>query len=143
MSARALATTLAAGAAALAAAGCGEPREAGGRAPSTTPTPVATRATTVGEAVATVGVSLSEYRLDPGNARVARPGVIAFVATNDGQRTHALEVDGPAGSTSTVSLRPGEQSRIAVRLVPGTYRWLCPIGDHERRGMVGRVRVAE
>ena len=38
----------------------------------------------------------------------------------------------------------GVASRQAhVRLPPGTYKWLCPLADHERRGMAGRVRVAE
>jgi plastocyanin len=121
--------------------GCGEDRDAGGVRTSPTPVGVADKA--IGEAVATVGVSLVDYRLQPGLPRVARPGLIAFVATNDGQRRHALEVDGPAGEVRSVDLRPGERTTIEVRLPPGTYRWLCPIGDHARRGMVGRVRVAE
>jgi uncharacterized cupredoxin-like copper-binding protein len=127
----------------LAAGGCGEERNAGGRAARTAPTPVAERATTIGKAVATVDVSLSEYRLTPANPRVARRGVIAFVATNDGQTTHELAVDGPGGEVSSVPLRPGERATLEVRLPPGTYKWLCPLSDHERRGMVGRVRVAE
>jgi FtsP/CotA-like multicopper oxidase with cupredoxin domain len=32
---------------------------------------------------------------------------------------------------------------FSVRLPPGTYKWYCPIADHEQRGMFGRVRVAE
>ncbi len=128
---------------ALAAAGCGEDREPGGLAASTTPTPVAGRATTVKNAVAIVQVSLTDHALSPGNPRVARHGAIAFVATNDGQTTHALAVDGPTGEVSTRTLRPGERDTIAVRLPPGTYKWLCPLADHEQRGMVGRVRVAE
>ena len=142
MPARAIAT-LAAAVAALATAGCGEERPAGGHAGRTSPTPVAERATTTGKAVATVAVSLSEYRLEPSDPRVARPGIIAFIATNDGQETHELAVDGPAGEVATMRLRPGEQMRLEVRLPPGTYKWLCPLADHERRGMVGRVRVAE
>ncbi len=129
--------------AALAGAGCGEAREPGGRAAATSPTPVAERAKTIGNAVAAVDVSLSDYLLTPHNPRVARHGVVAFVATNDGQTTHALAVDGPTGEVKTRPLRPGEQQTISVRLPPGTYKWLCPIADHEQRGMVGRVRVAE
>src|SRR5215210_6944482 len=96
-------------AAVLALGACGEERGPDGRAPSTSPTPVSERATTVAKAIATVTVSLADFRLDPVNPRVARGGIIAFVATNDGQTAHALAVDGPAGEVSTVKLAPGEQ----------------------------------
>jgi uncharacterized cupredoxin-like copper-binding protein len=43
----------------------------------------------------------------------------------------------------TPALAPGERATLTVQLPPGTYKWYCPIGDHQRRGMVGRVRVAE
>jgi uncharacterized cupredoxin-like copper-binding protein len=105
--------------------------------------PVAAPPATTTPAVATVDVSLEDYRLVPQSPRVARRGVIAFVATNDGQTRHALAVDGPTGERRSVALRPGERTTIALRLEPGTYKWYCPIADHERRGMVGRVRVAE
>ena len=128
---------------ALGAGGCGEERAAGGRAASTTPAPLSESEAPSGKAVATVNVSLADYSLSPDNPSLPRPGVIAFVATNDGQATHALAVDGPAGEVSTAKLAPGEQRRIEVRLPPGTYKWLCPLDDHEQRGMVGRVKVAE
>jgi hypothetical protein len=123
--------------------GCGEDRQAGRGTVRTSPTPVGAPATTIGAAVATIAVSLVDYRLQPLNPRVARHGVIAVVATNDGQTRHALSVDGPAGEVRSVVLRPGERTTIEVRLPRGTYKWYCPIADHERRGMVGRVRVEE
>ncbi len=126
---------------AFAAGGCGEQRPANGRV-ATTPTPL-TAAPPAGKAAASVEVSLSEYRLDPMNPRVARAGVVAFVATDDGELRHALRVDGPTGESSTPPLRPGERATISVRLPPGTYKWYCPLADHERRGMSGRIRVAE
>jgi uncharacterized cupredoxin-like copper-binding protein len=134
-----LATTLAA----AAFAACGEDRQAGGGTVRTTPTPVAAPPATPGTAVASADVSLVDYRLEPSDLRVARSGVISFVATNDGQSRHALAVDGPAGEVRSVALRPGERTTISLRLPRGTYKWYCPIADHERRGMVGQVRVAE
>lgn len=128
--------------AALLAAGCGEERPANGRV-ETTPTPLETADTPLGPAIASVDVSLSEYRLDPANPRVAHAGVIAFTATNDGESRHALRVDGPTGEVSTRALGPGQQATIAARLPPGIYKWYCPIDDDERLGMVGRIRVAE
>ncbi|MGI9097534.1 MAG: hypothetical protein ACR2H2_03415 [Solirubrobacteraceae bacterium] len=125
---------------ALVLGACGEDRGEGVR---TAPVAVGTGATTVGAGVdATVAVSLTDFRL-PRDVRAPRSGLIAFEATNDGQSLHALAVIGPAGQARTQTLRPGERTTVEVRLPPGTYKWYCPVEDHERRGMVGRVRVAE
>jgi len=126
--------------AALAAAGCGEPR---GNATRTVPQPLGPAATATTKADASAEVSLVDYALDVADPRVQRAGVIAFVATNDGLVRHALAVDGPSGTVRTPSLPPGERATITLRLPPGTYKWYCPVADHEQRGMVGRVRVAE
>ena len=131
---------LAAAAVLLAGGGCGETRGAGTR---TSPTPVGTGSTTFGaHADAVEPVSLVDFRL-PRDVRVPRSGVIAFEVTNDGQSLHALAIVGPAGQARTQTLRPGERTTVEVRLPPGTYKWYCPVDGHERRGMVGRVRVAE
>ena len=143
MTCRATATLAATALVALASTGCGEERGPGGRAASTSPAPAAQDETTIRNAIAVVEVSLSDYGLQPRSPRVADQGVVVFVATNDGQATHALAVDGPTGEVSTRRLRPGEQATIPIRLPRGTYKWLCPLADHEQRGMVGRVRVAE
>jgi plastocyanin len=125
---------------AVALAACGENRGEGLR---TSPAAVGTgTATFAAKADETVAVSLTEYRL-PRDVRVPRGGLIAFEATNDGALSHALAVIGPAGQARTQTLKPGERTTVEVRLPPGTYKWYCPVGDHERRGMVGRVRVAE
>jgi hypothetical protein len=131
---------LIAAAVALAAAGCGEQR---GAATRTVPEPLGPVATTDARAVATAEVALVDYALEVSDPSVPRAGIVAFEATNDGLVRHALAVDGPAGPVRTPSLRPGERATITVRLPPGTYKWYCPLGDHEHRGMVGRVRVAE
>jgi uncharacterized cupredoxin-like copper-binding protein len=127
-------------AAALAAGGCGEKR---GAATKTVPERVGSPATTDPRAVAIASVSLVDYALDADQRRVARGGRISFEATNDGTVRHALAVDAPAGRARTRALRPGERATFSVRLPPGTYKWYCPVGDHEHRGMVGRLRVAE
>ena len=127
-------------AAVLAGGGCGEER---GDATRTVPEPLGPAPATEPRAVATVATSLAEYALDPAAPRVPRAGIVAFEATNDGVVRHALAVEGPAGAVRTAPPRRGERATIAVLLPPGTYRWYCPLGDHEQRGMVGRVRVAE
>ncbi|MDP1850033.1 MAG: hypothetical protein Q8K79_19765 [Solirubrobacteraceae bacterium] len=124
----------------LAAVGCGEER---GNATRTVPERVGPAPAADPRAVAIAAVSLVDYALDVGQTRVGRAGRISFVATNDGTVRHALAVDAPAGRVSTDALRPGERATFAIRLPPGRYKWYCPIADHEARGMVGRLRVAE
>ena len=136
-----LAPILAAGAAAalsLAVAGCGEERDV----TRTLPVPVPP-AITDPRADAVAEVSLVDYALDAATSRVPRPGLIAFVATNDGLVRHALAVDGPSGAIRTPLLRLGERATFGIRLPAGTYKWYCPVADHEQRGMVGRIRIAE
>jgi len=124
----------------LAAAGCGEQR---GDATRTVPRPAGPAPTLDARVVATVEVSLVDYAIDVADPRVPKAGLIAFAATNDGLVRHALAVDAPAGTVRTPALAPGELAVLTVRLPPGTYRWYCPLADHEQRGMVGRVRIAE
>ena len=124
----------------LTAAGCGEER---GHATRTVPEPVGTVPTTDPRAVAVASVSLVDYALRADETRVRRAGIVAFEATNDGLGRHALAVDAPAGQVRTRPLRPGERATLSIRLPPGVYKWYCPVGDHEQRGMVGRLRVAE
>lgn len=123
----------------LTLSGCGEQR---GNAMHTVPEPLPRTASTPAATIPTIEVSLIGFRL-PRDPQIVKPGTIAFVATNDGELRHALAIDGPAGEIRTPALRPGEQATITLRLPRGTYRWYCPIGDHARRGMVGRMRVAE
>lgn len=127
-------------AALLAAAGCGEER---GDATRTVPERVGSVPATDPRAVAIAAVSLVDYALDVEQVRVRRAGLISFEATNDGTVRHALAVDAPAGRLSTDALRPGQRATFTVRLPPGTYKWYCPIADHEERGMARRLRVAE
>ena len=124
----------------LAAGGCGEER---GQATRTVPEPVGPVPATDPRAVAVASVSLVDYVLAADRSRVARAGLIAFEATNDGTVRHGLAVDAPAGRVSTRPLRPGERATFAVRLPAGRYRWYCPVADHEQRGMAGWLRVAE
>ena len=124
----------------LAAGGCGEERRAATR---TVLEPVGPVQTTDPRAVAVVSVSLVDFMLRVDRSRVPRAGLIAFEATNDGTVRHGLAVDAPAGRVSTGARRPGERATFSVRLPPGRYKWYCPVADHEERGMVGRLRVAE
>jgi uncharacterized cupredoxin-like copper-binding protein len=125
---RSIALAVAGAAAALAVAGCGEEE------------PAATDSG-AGEPVATVEVSEVEYALEPADATVDESGLIEFVATNDGEIDHSLEVEGPE-EAETETIAPGDSATVSLELPPGEYKWYCPIGDHEQQGMVGTVTVA-
>lgn len=120
----------------LALAGCGEGRGAGATV-KTTPWPL------VSVSGRNVTVSATEYRLTPPKPRVTRAGSITVDVANDGDVSHALVIEGPVGDVRTRALRPGERTTLEVALGPGSYKWYCPLADHERLGMAGAVRVAE
>lgn len=137
---------------ALFLAACGEDREGSveqsGRT-DTTGTGTArtgTSATTTapsGPVVATVKVRETEFALDPKNPRLAKAGVVKFEVTNAGNATHALEVEGPSGEVETEGIEPGRKATLEADLSKaGTYTWYCPVGDHEERGMKGKITVA-
>ena len=144
--ARTSATTLIA-AAILSLAACGEDRE-GSVEESGTGTTTATGTSTApvkpsGAVVATVRVRETEFELDPPNPRIPRPGVVRFDVTNAGQAPHALEVEAPNGEVETETIEPGKKATLRADLSKaGTYVWYCPVGDHEGRGMKGRITVA-
>ena len=117
-------------AAATVAAGCGGDEEA-----------AETGAPADGEEpVATVEVSETEFALEPENPQV-ESGLVEFVATNDGQIDHSLEVEGPEEAETDI-IAPGDSASVQVELPPGEYKMYCPVGDHEAQGMVGTVQVA-
>ena len=93
---------------------------------------------------ARVALTETEYRLDPARIRVDRPARIAIATRNRGRRPHALVVVTPHGERRTRTLGPGASTTLTVDLdTPGRYRWYCPVGDHDERGMRGSIAVAE
>ena len=156
---RTITTLLAAAALALAGTGCGdddEDTDAGaGGAETTTTAPAETGETTETtpdkpakgdddrgtEPVAGADVTLTEFEVDVSEKRLQREGVYTLTVANEGETTHALESEGPNGETETEEIAPGESAELDVYFVNGTYRLYCPIGDHEQRGMVTRLKV--
>jgi plastocyanin len=90
----------------------------------------------------TVKVSATDFKFDPSDPTVA-PGEVTFDVTNDGKTLHNLEVEGPSGEAELPKdLQPGDSGSLAVDLSePGTYKFYCPVGNHEDLGMVGDVTV--
>ena len=90
----------------------------------------------------TVSISEKEFSLDPSTVNIGRSGAVTFKVTNNGQITHALEIEGKGMEDETESIEPGESATLTVQLdQPGSYEMYCPIDDHEGKGMKGVVRV--
>ncbi len=115
--------------AALGSAGCGS--DGGGETSGDT-------AAAGGESVA---LTATEYKFNPADVTVDAAGKVTFTVTNDGQQTHALEVEGNGVEEETDSIAAGESGTLTVDLEPGEYEFYCPIDGHREQGMEGKIVV--
>jgi uncharacterized cupredoxin-like copper-binding protein len=89
-----------------------------------------------------VKLSETEFKIDPANPSVKKTGTVTFTATNNGQITHALEVEGPGEEKKTGNIEPGKSATLKVDISkPGTYEFYCPIDGHKQSGMKGEIKV--
>jgi uncharacterized cupredoxin-like copper-binding protein len=96
----------------------------------------------------TLDVSLTEFKIEPTNLKVARPGTVHLRVRNRGKVIHALAVARAPGRARgkrdvwTGRLRPGKVASFQLELArPGRYTWYCPVGDHYIEGMGGAITV--
>jgi len=98
---------------------------------------------------ATLRLRLDEYRIAPGAIKV-RAGRIRILARNRGKLTHNVKVEEATeeeGATpivfgGTATMQPGEAAPgRTVRLLPGRYRLVCTIGNHENLGQYAELEV--
>lgn len=129
-------------------AACGDDEREGsftsesGTGTETTATGTETTTTPAAEASKTFQISEVEFKLRPADFTLAEPGVVEFVVKNEGGTVHALEIEGPSGEFETEEIQPGGEARLTAELgQDGTYKLYCPVGDHEGRGMVGKLVV--
>jgi plastocyanin len=83
-------------------------------------------------------ITLADYSIDPARIDVDEAGEVTLSVRNDGDVAHALTI----GDQSTGTLGPGETAQLTVDLGAGTYRMLCPVGNHSEQGMEGTLIVA-
>lgn len=121
---------------ALVAAGCGGDDDESGTSGGT-----ATEGSSSG-GDETLAVSMTDFAFDPADPTV-NAGTVTIEATNDGETTHTIEVEGPSGeSVLEPVVDPGQSGELEVDLgEPGTYEWYCPIGNHRSAGMEGEITV--
>ncbi len=125
---------------ALAIAGCGGGSDSSSTSTSTSTETGASGAT--GGGASTVDVSETDFKLTPSDPTV-NAGKVTINASNDGQTTHSIEVEGPSGDQELESeLAPGESGTLTVDLPkPGKYEFYCPVDNHKQMGMEGEITV--
>ena len=88
-----------------------------------------------------VALTATEFKFDPADVTVDAAGKVTFTVTNDGQETHALEVEGNGVEEETDSIAAGESGTLTVDLEPGEYEFYCPIDGHREQGKEGKLVV--
>jgi plastocyanin len=97
-----------------------------------------------------VDVRLDEYRVLPEHIQVTA-GRVTITAHNTGRLTHNLAVvqfHRPLGDEEekqygkpTRTLFAGETASTTIDLMPGKYRLICTIGNHDNLGQYGELKV--
>jgi plastocyanin len=88
-----------------------------------------------------VAVSAKEYSFTPGTIHVSA-GRVRFDLTNDGAQAHDLHVEKDGQDLGGTSIfGPGSTQSGTVKLAPGTYDFVCTVGNHEALGMKGKLVV--
>ena len=98
------------------------------------------------QAGVSVDVVADEYSFKPANIVVRRSGepqaLFLFRLKNGGTLPHDLRVrSGPDELGGTDPIRGGDSASARVPLGPGKYEIFCSIGDHEKLGMKGELKV--
>jgi uncharacterized cupredoxin-like copper-binding protein len=87
-----------------------------------------------------VEVTLTEHKINMPNSLSA--GKTAFVVTNNGKDKHNFEIEGQGiDKKFMMSLGPNDTKTLHVDLKPGSYKILCPVGDHADEGMKVNLQV--
>jgi plastocyanin len=113
-------------------AACGDENGGGGQGPTET-------------VAAQKGLRLvgREYSFQPKNVVVTGgPAKLRITLDNRGSLAHNAKVfSGERDIGGTPTFQGGEVRSGSVRLVVGSYRLVCTVGNHEQLGMVGTLEV--
>ena len=93
--------------------------------------------------VKTIRIEETEFKLQPAEITLDKPGTYVFKAVNSGETVHALEVEGQGIEEETEEIQPGQSAELKVELEAGTYELYCPVGGHKEEGMEGTLTVKE
>ena len=104
--------------------------------------PAASSTSTAPAAGQTISLSEKEYSITPKAINVSKPGTYTFDVKNEGQITHALEVEGNGVEQKTGDIQPGSSATLTVTLSKkGSYEVYCPIDGHRQNGMEASLSV--
>jgi uncharacterized cupredoxin-like copper-binding protein len=119
-------------------AGCGAGGAGGGRGDDKAPS-----GAQKGAVVKMIQVKETEFKLEPSEITLDKPGTYVFKAVNSGDTVHALEVEGEGIEEETEEIQPAQSGELKVKLAAGTYELYCPVDGHKEEGMEGKVIVKE
>jgi plastocyanin len=97
-----------------------------------------------GDVLQTIQISENEFSLNPSTITLQEAGTYEFEVTNDGQLTHALEIEesGGGAEAETGDIAAGETKTLRFTFsAEGSYEMYCPIGNHKDEGMKGTIAV--
>jgi hypothetical protein len=117
-------------------AGCGGDDDDEGESGEATPAATST-APSGGGGGETVDMSLTDFALNPADPAL-KAGSVTFNVTNDGQTTHALEVEGPGEEMETEDLAPGGSAKLTRPEQARDLRDVLPGGRAQGDGYGGR-----
>jgi uncharacterized cupredoxin-like copper-binding protein len=97
-----------------------------------------------GDVLQTIQVSENEFSISPASIELPRAGTYEFAVTNDGQISHALNIEESGGGNEVESgeITPGEKKTVRFTFsADGSFEMYCPIGNHKDQGMEGTITV--
>src|SRR3954453_17776064 len=94
-----------------------------------------------------IAFGADEYSFEPKsvtvNAGTSKPSVVRFVLRNNGALAHDLHVEKDGQDLGgTPIFAPGKSASGQATLGPGTYEFLCTVGDRAAVGMKATLIVA-
>ena len=88
-----------------------------------------------------VELTATDFKFDPSTVELAKSGEMTFTLVNDGQVTHALEIEGQGIEEESDEIDGGATTELTVDLKPGEYEFYCPVDGHREKGMEGKLVV--
>ena len=88
--------------------------------------------------------SEKEFSLTPNTVNVSKTGTYEFEVTNDGQITHALNIEesGGGAEAETGDIEPGQSKTVRFTFSKeGSFEMYCPSDGHEVHGRKGTIVV--
>lgn len=90
----------------------------------------------------TVTVTETEYQISLSRSDLT-PGTWTFNVVDDGQTTHALEIEGPGvKDRASDTISSGQSTALTVTLEKGSYELYCPVDGHKDLGMKTEITVS-